>query len=360
MGASRVQRPFRRSLGAVVAVLVASLLAACGSGDSEDGESSKKVLLVQSAENVAFLPTYIADAKGFWKDRGLDVEIRELGDNSAINSALISGDAQVAVSQSDGPVRAVLEGAPDMFLAANVTATPTMVFVLRKAVLDDEGISEAEWEEMSYDERTEIYKGLRFGTFGPGGLIDTVVTAVIEAAGLSDKDITRVTIGGAGEMLAALTAGTIDVMALSPPGPIQAIADGHGVLIGNPSDVNDTLAEFAYESVSLMKKWTDENPDTAKAVGEGFAEACNYARTADPATMAGELHAAGWFEGFDEEVLAESLEGMQDAVPENCAITQESIDNLLAVNASIGKFSDAELAEIDASEGALWSNEFLQ
>src|SRR5690606_32096849 len=127
----------------------------------------------------------------------------------------------------------------------------------------------SEWAAMSYEERTTLYPGLRFGTFGPGGLIDTVVTAVVEAAGLTDRDITRVTVGGAGEMLAALQAGTIDVMALSPPGPIQAVADGHGVQIGNPSDVSPELAEFAYESVSIMKRWATENPDVAAKVGAG-------------------------------------------------------------------------------------------
>jgi NitT/TauT family transport system substrate-binding protein len=359
MAVALIRSKLRRcAVPGVVALLLLGPLAACGSDDNDGG--SDKIVLVQSAENVAFLPTYLADAKGFWKDQGLDVEIRELGDNSAINSALISGGAQVAVSQSDGPVRALLEGAPAMWLAANATSRPTMTFVLRKGVLDDKGITEDEWEAMSYEERTKVYKGLRFGTFGPGGLIDTVVTAVIKAAGLTDDDITRVTIGGAGEMLAALVAGTIDVMALSPPGPVQAIADGQGVLIGNPSDVSDTLTEFAYESVSLMKKWTEDNPEVAKKIGAGFAEACNYARTADPATMASELQDAGWFEGFDEEVLSESLAGMQDAVPEDCAITQASIDNLLEVNKSIGKFTDAELATLDLNEGGLWTNEFLK
>ena len=74
-----------------LAMLVITLLL-CGVVPSK---SAAKIVVGLSSVNVAFLPVYVTEAKGFFKDEGLDVLLVLFNAGATNLQALIGGDVQI-------------------------------------------------------------------------------------------------------------------------------------------------------------------------------------------------------------------------------------------------------------------------
>src|SRR6478752_5020511 len=59
------------------------------------GIGSAKIVVGLSSVNVAFLPVYVTEAKGFFKDEGLDVLVVMFNAGATNLQALIGGDVQI-------------------------------------------------------------------------------------------------------------------------------------------------------------------------------------------------------------------------------------------------------------------------
>src|SRR5881397_1193215 len=100
-------RPTRRRQAALVAVLalvLATVLAACGSDDSDDKGSTGAAKLtpvklqLQWYAQAQFAGYYAAVAKGYYKDEGLDVSIVEGSADIVPIDSLTAGDVDYAIS----------------------------------------------------------------------------------------------------------------------------------------------------------------------------------------------------------------------------------------------------------------------
>ena len=97
----------RRKQGAIVAVLamvLAAALAACGSSDDDKGDTSGSgkltpvKLQLQWVAQAQFAGYYAAVAEDYYKDEGLDVQIVEGGPDIVPIDALTAGDVDFAIS----------------------------------------------------------------------------------------------------------------------------------------------------------------------------------------------------------------------------------------------------------------------
>ena len=95
-------------------------------------EKTKVVLAVGGKSALYYLSLTIAETKGFFKEAGLDVEIREGGPSVSGADELLSGRAEFAVGTSAALVRR-LQGAPLVVLAAVFQHSPTTLLVRRGA-----------------------------------------------------------------------------------------------------------------------------------------------------------------------------------------------------------------------------------
>jgi NitT/TauT family transport system substrate-binding protein len=98
--------PHRRRPGALVAVLalvLAAVLAACGSSNDESGKSGSAKLTpvklqLQWVAQAQFAGYYAAVAQGYYKDEGLDVQVVEGGPDIVPIDSLAAGDVDYAIS----------------------------------------------------------------------------------------------------------------------------------------------------------------------------------------------------------------------------------------------------------------------
>lgn len=251
-------RPRTRLVGALVCVLMSGALAGCGDG----GESAT----LGSGSEGKNLPTY--DLKGEkvritfgdasaqslgnqymasqLKKWGAEVDEITLTTATGL-SAIVAGRADFAAGQgADEAVLGRSNGADVTAIGAPDSAN-SYVIVSRKGIKDVKDL-----------------KGKRLATSGPGGFNTALAHVALRKAGLAEKDVKFVTIGGSPERSAALLTGQVDATVIFFA-DWAAIGDRSKdvKLLARMGDLVPDIPDLYYYGKSSYWK---ENPKVAEAV----------------------------------------------------------------------------------------------
>ncbi|MDT8857859.1 ABC transporter substrate-binding protein [Paracoccaceae bacterium Fryx2] len=77
--------------------------------------------------SVQFAGSYIAQARSYWRDLGLEVALTPGGPNAPVEPPVVSGQALVGISAADYTAAAVAEGAPFRIIAVAMQKNPFVV-----------------------------------------------------------------------------------------------------------------------------------------------------------------------------------------------------------------------------------------
>jgi NitT/TauT family transport system substrate-binding protein len=154
-----------------------------------------------------YLSIYIAEAKGFFKDEGLDNQTIVIGGPAAI-AALVSGNVDFSGAGGSG-LRAAAKGA-ELKAILYQTEKVTWYFIVHPDI-----------------KRVSDLKGKKVGVGLIGDSEDRFSTMFVERAGLSARDITRIPMGtSSGARIAAIKSGSLHAAVLDPGGTIVAAKEG--------------------------------------------------------------------------------------------------------------------------------------
>ena len=71
---------------------------------NNENSNLKKVPLTEVTHSIFYAPQYLADALGYFKDEGLDVEITLSQGADAVMSAVLSGDADIGFCGTEATI----------------------------------------------------------------------------------------------------------------------------------------------------------------------------------------------------------------------------------------------------------------
>ncbi|MCW5249552.1 ABC transporter substrate-binding protein [Streptomyces sp. SHP 1-2] len=330
-----------RVVGATLALLLAGSLAACGKDDTASDGDTKKVTIGKAVDTLGYSIVDIAIEQGFFKERGLDVEVVTLGGSAAANSALAAGDLQFAGLASLPFLQARQSGIDVKSVASLDYGVPLQLVAggKRKDKLKaDAGLKE----------RLEVLKG---GTVGfvsstDGGFIDLM----LEQAGLPKDTVRKVAFESAQAAVAAVEFGRLDAAIGSPPTTTAAVERDVVATVASAREIPE-YAEMTYDLLVTTGKYAKSNPETVKAVATAVAKANNYVR--DKANRAAVVKfETGHFKGFSASTIETSLDIVTFA--EGGRQSQEQWDNALATFESGGLLKGGK-----AVEGEAWTNEYI-
>jgi NitT/TauT family transport system substrate-binding protein len=345
-----------RALRFWISILTISTLGVCAAA-VPDAAAQGKIVVAQAVDNIVFLPTYVAIAKGYWKEEGLDVDLQMVKDGPVAVTAVLAGQAQATANSADTPLLAKKAGG-NIIIVANLLDKGMADIVVSTAALKSRGITMETWNRMPYADRAKLYKGLRWAIIGPGGLTDLLVRASIKAAGYEpDRDTSILPIGGSPEIYAAFKAGRVDVMLQAPPYSRVAVAEGVGVIAGGLHEVGPQFADFAYEVIAVEAGWATKNAETVRKLVRAIARACDYVRSVDSTQVAKDLHGQGYFTNVEPTLLAESVKAVVPTVAPGGRITKASIDNMVKFYLDAGTIKAGEMPS--TQEGGFWTTEYL-
>ena len=193
----------------LLALLLAAALAGCGRGAATDRSVTIGLTYVP---NIQFAPFYVADSLGYYKDAGLKVTLHHHAASEDEFGALVAGKEDILFGGGDEALQARSKGAPLVYVAQVFTRYPVALIVPADSPIK----SPAD------------LKGHSVGIPGKYGATYIGLLALLQSAGLGEKDIDEQSIGF--NQVASLMGHKVDaVMGYINNEPIQFQKSGFAI-----------------------------------------------------------------------------------------------------------------------------------
>lgn len=228
----------------VFALVVLSIMACIGTS------RAAPMRVAYSAISGAMSSLWVAQEGGYFKREGLDTELLYIGGGSLLIQAMLGGDVPFAYGPSVPVINASLRGA-DLVLIGNTGNSLVFSVMARPEI-----------------KQPAQLKGKKVGVTRLGGSTDWALDAALKQWGLERSQITVIQTGGMPEGLAALTAGALDAVILSPPSNFRAAKAGMHEL----EDVGQLKITFPNTPLSTTRSFIRTNRDSALRFMRGFTQ----------------------------------------------------------------------------------------
>ena len=192
-----------------------------------------RIVVGLSSVNVAFLPVYVTQEKGYFKDEGLEVLLVMFNAGATNLQALIGGDVQIMGSAF---VETVGGRAAGMDIKNFWGISNIMPFQL---------YSQPEFKSM------QQAKGKRFAISRFGSLTDFLTRATLRHFGVDPKQVTILQIGSTPARFAALSAKGVDASIVWFPVTEIAKSQGFNRLL----DLKEVFPEWPYETFAAKESY---------------------------------------------------------------------------------------------------------
>ena len=215
---------------------------------------SAKIVVGLSSVNVAFLPVYVSEAKGFFKDEGLDVLLVLFNAGATNLQALIGGDVQIMGSAFVETIggRAAGIDVKNFWGVSNI-----MPFQL---------YSQPDFKSMKQA------KGKRFAISRFGSLTDFLTRSSLRHFGVDTKDVTILQIGSTPARFAALSAKGVDASLVWFPVTELAKAQGYNKLL----DLKEVFPEWPYETFAAKETYLSKERDQVTKFLRAYQKGVKY------------------------------------------------------------------------------------
>lgn len=219
------------------------------------GETSQaKIIVGLSSVNIAFLPAYVTQEKGFFKDEGLDVLFVMFNAGSTNLQALMGGDVQIMGSA----FVETLGGRAAGFDVKNFWGICNLMPFQLYSQPDFKSMKQA--------------KGKRFAISRFGSLTDFLTRETLRHFGVDAKEVTILQIGSTPARFAALSAKAVDASVVWFPVTEIARSQGYTKLL----DLKEIFPEWPYETFAARESWLSKERDQANRFLRAYQKGVKY------------------------------------------------------------------------------------
>lgn len=277
----RLVRPFFAALAMSMAVQV--------NVHAQTDKPAVKVRYEEVVRSILYLPAYVALSQGFFKEAGLDVQMKTSQGTDKGMAALLSGSADIVligpeatvyVQNSESPVK------PRIF--SGLTATDGFMLLSRSS-------EKFEWSKM---------KGKSVMAFRPGSNPDVYLEAVLRKHGLDPKkDVTLVNNLGPAARAGAWMAGQTDYAIFLEPEASSLERDGKAYAVAS---IGAEVGPVDYTVFTATDAFISKHPQVVKAWTEVIARAQKHVQMNPPAVLASQV--TEFFPAIPQSQIANAIE----------------------------------------------------
>lgn len=232
-------------------LLVAAIgLAAAAATTSVNAEELK---IGYYAGAVMTIPSWIAQAKGFYKAEGLDVTLIPVANGPLMSSNTASGAIDIGYNSPSNVGLTREQGLNQTIVLGNMIM-PIVLLARTDVKIPHTG---------HYPQDVADLKGLNWGSYGRGSDIENIMRVMAKDAGLNpDTDVTWIGVGPPPTGLPALKASRVDVYGTTMPAPEVATAAGYGKIVVDlrkgegPGDFRNAV----YSILIALSKRVEQQP----------------------------------------------------------------------------------------------------
>lgn len=239
--------------------------------------------------NINGVPMFVAIEKGFFNEHGLDIKLKTGASGPALNTALNSGDIQVATSNFEPLITSIANGGTGMAVAF-IQNDPSKLYP------DDQTVMITAKPEIK---TIADLVGKRIGAV-PGGIFITYTEKVLRAAGIDPKTVEIVPVQNYSDIQGAITRGGLDAGTFSEPYGVQ-------MLLTNPNARELSRGGgYVLSRVTLTAKrdWVPANRDTLERFAAALAQSSQFIRQRPDEAAEITTH---WLTGMTVPVIREAF-----------------------------------------------------
>jgi len=249
-------------------------------------QAPRKVKMTLPVVALTTAPVYLAEAKGYFAQEGLSVDLTVTGGGGPDIKALIAGDVDFTYTASDQVMLPWQEG-KRLVIVMGVIPRALINWAMHKDVAQAKGIT----EKSPLADKLKALRGLTIGATQPGSLTANLAAYTLRKAGLvPQQDANIIPVGSGLTWLAALEQRKVDVALMSPPLPDTAVARGFAILlIDNARGEDPALAEFLQQVFVTRPDVIQKDPELVRKLVRALLRANQWALAAKPEEIADAL-----------------------------------------------------------------------
>ncbi|WP_313629605.1 ABC transporter substrate-binding protein [Pseudomonas sp.] len=280
---------------------------------------AQAIKVALGTDGFVHMPLFVAVDGGFFKDKGLDVELIKFKGGGAATSGLASRSVEFCSCAIQNSINAKLKGA-DLTLLGRLVGQYASNVVISQEKATALGLT----ADTPFEQRLKAMKGLKIAVSGAGGSADFLIRFLGEKAGLSaEKDFTLLYLNSASAILTAFSQGRIDGFALSSPTSDSAILEHKGFTLLDMAD-GQVKELDGYPSIALSARtqWAKDNPETVKTFMAALSQATTLINEHPEQAMKFVRHR---FEGTPDDVYAAAWKSNKHSFPQTPYLSEEDV-----------------------------------
>lgn len=269
-----------RSRFAVLGLVGATLLAACGSSSSASSTSSTaaaapsttassaapvSITLAKAINTEPFATANVADALGYFKNANLNVKIETVAGSSVANAALQSGSVQFVLASSTALLLAAAKNIPLLAVGGIDKGNGTQL-VVSNTWMKAHNLSPTQ----PLADRIKGLVGSKDATLSSTD--KSVMNGFLSYAKLPASSIDEVSMSSATAQLASVQHGLAQEFIASPPNSSIAVAGGYGTVLANAKEL-PLLSDETYDILITTPAYAKAHPEVVKAMVGAFQKA---------------------------------------------------------------------------------------
>lgn len=256
-------------------------LAACNSGN----EDLQKVRIAEVTRSIFYAPQYVAIAKGFFEEEGLDIELTTTPGGDKTMTALLSDGADVALVGSETSIYVYAQGSNDPVINfAQLTQTDGTFLVAR------EKVDNFSWEQL---------KGSTFLGQRKGGMPQMVGEFVLKKHGIDPhEDLNLIQNIDFANIASAFSSGTGDYVQLFEPVASIFEKEGTGHIVAS---FGTESGHVPYTTFMAKQSFMEENSETIEKFTRAVYKAQQWVQTHSAKETAEAIQS--FFEDTDLELI---------------------------------------------------------
>jgi NitT/TauT family transport system substrate-binding protein len=306
---------------AVIAVLVCGGIA-YNFGRRPQQSNLTAVKLAEVGEFFIYMPLYIAQGKGFFREEGLDLAIVNTGGDDKSVAAVISGSADFGVGDPTFAAIAGLQGQNIKVVASIVNGVPFWGVTKNPRV--PEITSPAQ------------LRGFSVATFPSPSTAFTLQAQMFREGGL-EPNIKQAQFG---TLLPLLDTGTVDIVLELEPNVSTAVAQGARVVYS----MAKAYGNFAITGLTVSQKTIDGRRDLVERLVRAIDRAEKFAHeNPDEAISIAKSRFPSISPAIAEQAMKRMLDGR--TYPQNAVITTEAWQKAVQLRVDAGDLPNIETAK---------------
>ncbi|WP_409289947.1 ABC transporter substrate-binding protein [Peribacillus sp. SCS-37] len=310
-----MKKAFKTGFGLLLVLILALPLSGCGK------EEVQKVRVAEVTRSIFYAPQYVALEKGFFKEEGLDVDLKTTPGGDKTMTALLSNGADIALVGSETSIYVSAQGSKDPVINfAQLTQTDG-TFLVSRTKLDN-----FSWEQL---------KGSTFLGQRKGGMPQMAGEFVLKQKGIDPhKDLKLIQNIDYANIATAFASGTGDFVQLFEPTASVFEKEGKGYIIAS---FGTESGHIPYTTFMAKESFLKKKKDAAEKFTRAVNKAQEWVYAHSPLEIAEAIQP--YFPETDLDLIETVVERYkkQESFAKNPVLDKEEWDNLQNIMEEAGE-----------------------